>query len=137
MVWLGVLGGCVILGGCADDREEFVGCLEARGGAEVSRQQQVARLDWQRAEEGGGAALEGLDYSLIELPAGRRSGRTLVVLDPGLLQDAALVRAVREEPEQFRDVVLMPARPDPVAGPVEDCLQEISPGSGLADAGEP
>lgn len=58
MVWLGALVGCVVISSCADDREEFVACLSKRGGTVVSRQQQIARLDWQRAEDGGGVAVE-------------------------------------------------------------------------------
>lgn len=119
----------VFCGACgSDDPEEFVACLTERGGAEVSRAEQLARLDWKHAEDGGGVSLEHLAYSLIDVPAGARRSHALVVLDAGL-QDDALARAVREEPGKFRAVVLMPPRADAETHrPVQACVEEAAPG---------
>jgi hypothetical protein len=122
---------CLVLlaGGCGpDDRGEFVACLTERGGSEVTGPEQLARLDWRHAEDGGGVALDHLAYSLVELPSGSRRSHALVVLDAGL-RDDALARAVRKEPERFRSVVLMPPRADADSHrPVEDCVDEAAPG---------
>ena len=117
-----------VCAGCgSDDPDEFLACLTERGGTDVSGQSQLARLVWRDAEDGGGAWTEHLKYSLIGVPSADGDGtRALVVLDPGYLNADALARAVRAEPQRFRDVVLLSPRSD-WPRPVSDCFAKAVP----------
>ncbi len=120
---------CAACGHESDHTAGFVACVSETGGTVVTRPAQLANLEWDDAESGGGIALDHLTYSLIDLPT---AGRMVAVLfPPGLredhLTDEDLERAVRADPRQFRAVVLTRPLADS-SQQIEDCREQVAPG---------
>ena len=115
-------------GGERDHTASFVACLKRHGGTTVSGATQLAGLPWGEAESGSGFRLERLVYQELYV-----RDRAVVILFPlGLrtdqMTDTGLMVAVRTEPKQFREVVLMPPERERDGGDIDACRERVAPG---------